>query len=136
MNQKLLTEKRLCLADSLLMPALNLIWSLPFVTTSKDMLSNISKVYGLTKLADEMMFDFFEMYQAQNETASDYLTRLYTERTNISDVSPRPVRVDEQNASLLTQFIRGCWDDDLIQRLKLEEMDDDNLLLWRHVWED
>ena len=60
-------------------------------------------------------------------SASDYLTRLYTELTNISDASPRPVRIDEQNASLLTQFIRGCWDDDLIHRIKLEEMHDKNL---------
>ena len=119
-------EKRWCISDSLLMPSLNPFRNLPSRTTSKDMLSKISKVYGLTKSADEMMFDFFGLYQAQNETASDYLTRLYTELTNTGDAAPGPVRIDEQNALLLTQFIRGCWDDDLIHRLRLEEMHDDN----------
>ena len=52
-------EKRRCIADSLLLPALNLIRNLPSRTTSNDMLRKISKVYGLTKSADEMMFDFF-----------------------------------------------------------------------------
>lgn len=120
-------EKRRCIVDSLLMPALNLVRNLPLMTTSQELLSKISKVYGLTKSAEEMMFDFFEMYQAQNEIASDYLTRLYTELTNIGDAALRPVRIDEQNESMLTQFIRGCWDDDLIHRLKLEEMHDKNL---------
>ena len=99
--------KRRCISDSLLMPALNIIRNLPSRTTSKDMFRKISKVYGLTKSADEMMFDVFGLYQTQTESASDYLNHLYTELTNISDASPRPVRVDEQNASLLTQFIRG-----------------------------
>lgn len=116
-------NKRRSIMDSLMIPALNLVKNVPSSTDANTILAKLVKVYGSTKSAEDMMYDFFELCQLTNESASEYLEKLYNELTCIVDETPPEVMdyVTNANEQLLSQFIRGCWDEDIIMRLKLEE---------------
>ena len=116
-------DKKRSITDSLLMPALNVVRNESPGTPAKVLVDKLTKVYGASMTADDMMLDFHEICQKEEETASDYLQRLHTElmyiADNSSDSPPSPADIKKY---LLRQFLRGCFDDDIIQRLKLEDL--------------
>ena len=116
-------EKRRCIMESLLIPALNIVKHVPPQKTSKDIFDILAKVYGAAKSAKEMLHDFYAICQRPNQTASEYLQQLYTELLEIVDESPDAVNMENMDDELLQQFVRGCFDDDVLNKLHLEEKD-------------
>ena len=117
-------DKKRSIMDSLLIPALNMVKNVPRAATAGDIYEMLVKVYGPTRSSDDMMYDFFEIYQMEDQSASQYLENLFMEITNIIDESAGHSRslITEEREQLLNQFLRGCWDEDLIDKLKLEAM--------------
>ena len=114
-------DKNRGILDSLLIPALTMVKNVPPKTSADTILNKLVKVYGSTRSGDDMMFDFFELYQQSTQSASDYLENLYTEIMSIVDEAPQGL-IRGESEQLLSQFLRGCWDEELITKLKLEDM--------------
>ena len=70
------TQARNGVTDSLLLPALNLARNAPAGLSVQDLFDKLIKVYGSTKSPDDMTYDFFELYQAEDDKASDYLEKI------------------------------------------------------------
>lgn len=118
-------EKRRCIMDSLLIPALNVVKNLPGTTTSEQLFKKLQKVYGTTESSEDMLYNFFEIFQKDKQLSSDFLQDLYTALTDILDASLETTDANTINEHLQNQFIRGCFDEELIAKLRLEEKKDD-----------
>ena len=71
-------NKRRSIMDSLMIPALNPVKNVSAATGADTILAKLVRVYGSTKSAEDMMYDFFEICQLPNQSASEYLEILYT----------------------------------------------------------
>ncbi|XP_058886772.1 uncharacterized protein LOC117407161 isoform X1 [Acipenser ruthenus] len=111
--------KRRKLLESLLPPALNVALYAGEDATAEQYFEELEKAYGSVASGEELFIQFIETHQNATEKASDYLRRLHAvlqrvmERDGLVGTQP-----DKQ---LLKQFIRGCWDDTLIDRLHLKD---------------
>lgn len=74
-------------------------------------------MYGTVEKEEELTIKFLTCYQDENESAADYLQRLYLIVTDIDESEPSE---DDLIDDLRKQFVRGARDDQLIHRLKLE----------------
>ena len=114
-------DKKRTILQSLLRPALDCIRIAP-EATAKQCVAMLKDSFGDVEDGYEMLLKCFGTYQDEKELASDYIQRLYSILITASDRGGIPIR--EIPRHLLQQFIRGCRDDSLIQKLKLEEQMD------------
>ena len=124
--------KKLTMLESLLRPALDVIRSISVSTDAAGCLTMLRNMYGQVQDGHDLLVDFLVTYQEGKETASEYVNRLYIKLISVAEKGG--IAVGEVSTYLLRQFIRGCQDDTMVQKLHLEEKEDNppefgNLLL-------
>ena len=84
-----------------------------------ELLKVLDKVYGSTENGGDMLADFYQIYQGQNQAAGEYLNLLFVELSEV--IAAGGLTMDKMSETLLGQFIRGTFDEDLLNKLRLEE---------------
>lgn len=107
------TKQRVVLS-SLLRPALDIVLS---ENTAKAMLATLKTVYGNVTDGKELFVQFWTIYQ-EKESASEYLQRLYLKLLDIVDKDG--LKEEDVGKTLLEQFVRGCREEHLLDKLQLE----------------
>ncbi len=110
-------EVRRSIHQSLMRPALDLIHS-------SCSASDILEVYGQVDNGQELLVIFFSTFQGEKESPSDYLQRLHSELLVV--VRRGSIELDAVGCHLTRQFIQCCFDEGLLQKLRLEEQDSDS----------
>lgn len=105
--------------ESLLPPAANIVKHLGPLSSPKDFLSLLDSAYGTVDDADEMFAKFMSTNQNAGEKPSAYLHRLQATLNKV--VKGGTIPASDFDRQLLKQFCRGCWDDNLIARIHLEQ---------------
>lgn len=77
----------------------------------------LDTIYGSTLSGFDLLADFYQVLQT-DETASEYLKRLYLLLTEIVDLDGLPMH--SVPSELLRQFIRGTSDEELLTKTRLE----------------
>ncbi|XP_029947420.1 uncharacterized protein LOC115388423 [Salarias fasciatus] len=105
--------------DSLLPPAADIVKHLSPDTLPWVYLQQLESAYGTVQDGDELYAKFLDTYQDAGEKPSTYLQRLQVALQHAvrrGGVSERDV-----DKRLLTQFCRGCWDNNLLVELQLKQ---------------
>lgn len=105
--------------DSLLPPAADMVKHLNPDTAPEVYLQQLDSAYGTVQDGDELYAKFLDTYQDTGEKPSTYLQRLQVSLQCAVKRGGVPVR--DVNKCLLTQFCRGCWDNNLIVELQLKQ---------------
>uniref|UniRef100_A0A3Q1ETV5 Paraneoplastic antigen Ma-like C-terminal domain-containing protein n=1 Tax=Acanthochromis polyacanthus TaxID=80966 RepID=A0A3Q1ETV5_9TELE len=109
--------------DSLLPPAADIVKHLSPDTLPGVYLQQLESAYGTVQDGDELYAKFLDTYQDVGEKPSTYLQRLQVALQHAVRRGGVPARdVDKR---LLTQFCRGCWDNNLIVELQLKQRKND-----------
>jgi hypothetical protein len=87
--------------------------------STKKLVEMMDKLYGTTTDAHELLANFYQIIQASNQTASEYLSLLYREVCEI--VTAKGTSKQEMTTLLLRQFIRGTSDEEMVDKLSLEK---------------
>ena len=74
--------------------------------------------YGCLIDGEELLIEFYDILQTK-QTASEYLSELYVELGEVIQYGGLPI--ESMNKALLKQFLRGCTDDDLLVKLRLDD---------------
>lgn len=107
------------IVDSLLPPAADVIKHLSPEAPSSAYLQLLDSAFGIVEDGDELLARFMNTLQDAGEKPSAYLYRLQTAlRATIKRGGITPLEADRH---LLKQFCRGCWDNELITDLQLEQ---------------
>ena len=123
-------EKRSRITESLVPPALNVVWAVADGSSAQEYLDCLARAYGLTADGDELLTSFRCTYQREDEKASEYLLRLHTLLTQVVEMGG--VDHDDGDKVLCSQFQRGCiFNDSLLNMLQLQarKADPPNMLL-------
>lgn len=105
--------------ESLLPPAANIVKDLGPYHKPADYLSLLDSAYGAVEDGDELFAKFLNTNQNAGEKSSAYLQRLQTALVTV--VSRGGITANDHNVQLLKQFCRGCWNNNLITSLQLEQ---------------
>ena len=84
-----------------------------------DILDVLDKNYCSTIDGDDLLVEFYQIFQADKQSASDYLSHLFIELGDV--VKFKGIKVDDMPKVLLKQFIRGTSDEDMLNKLRLED---------------
>lgn len=129
------SEKRSRITESLVPPALNVVWAVPDGSPAQEYLTCLSRAYGCTADGDELLTDFRCAYQKEEEKASDYLLRLHTLLTQVVEMGG--ISAEDSDKTLCSQFQRGClYNEPLLNMLQLRSKKDNPpgmLILLREV---
>lgn len=68
---------------------------------------------------DDLLADFYQMFQEESQNASDFLSDLYVELVEV--VKEGGTSLLQSEKLLMKQFVRGCRDDSLVTKLELEK---------------
>lgn len=105
--------------DSLLPPAADVIKHLNPESPPAAYLQLLDSAFGAVEDGDELLAKFMNTLQDAGERPSTYLYRLQSAlRVTVKRGGIIP---EEADRHLLKQFCRGCWDNDLITELRLEQ---------------
>ena len=109
------------IVDSLSSPASIVVKSLGPQSSPRAYLQLLDSAFATVEDGDEIFAKFLSLNQNSNsgEKASSYLQRLRTVLDKA--VTMKVIPSSEADAQLLKQFCRGCWENDLINRLQLEQ---------------
>lgn len=113
------SKKRLILLQSLAGIAEDAI-DLHRESSPRYLIDVLDKIFGSTADGYDMLADFYQMVQENGQSASQYLNKLYIRLTEIVDRDGLTHRALPE--CLLRQFVRGCSDEDLIVKLRLEDI--------------
>ncbi|XP_043951881.1 uncharacterized protein LOC122819316 [Gambusia affinis] len=105
--------------DSLLPPACDIVKHLSPDTLPKVYMQQLDSAYGTVQDGEELYVKFMDTYQDSGEKPSAYLQRLQVGLQHA--VKRGGVLEKDMDARLLTQFCRGCWDNNLISELQLKQ---------------
>lgn len=105
--------------DSLLPPASDIEKHLGPEATPSEYMQLLDSAFGTVEDGDELLAKFMNTLQNAGEKPSIYLSRLQAALTIA--VKRGGVLSSEANRQLLRQFCRGCWDNNLIADLGLEQ---------------
>ncbi|XP_038135185.1 uncharacterized protein LOC119779585 [Cyprinodon tularosa] len=104
--------------ESLLVPAADFIKGLGPNTLPAVLLRHLDSAFGTVQDGEELYAQFLNILQNPGETASSYLQRL---QLMLTTVWKRGVTANDMDRQLLKQFVRGCWNNDIITKLQLEQ---------------
>lgn len=105
--------------DSLFPPATDVIQHIGPQALPSVYLKLLDSIYGSVEDGDELLVKFMATLQDKDERSSTYLNRL---QVTLSAVVRRGgVAESERDRYLLKQFCRGCWQNELITDLQLEQ---------------
>ena len=113
-------QTRRIILQSLLRPALD---SVVTADTTVEILQILDNIYGSVVDGAELLLKFQTTYQNEKESDSSYLQRLY--HMGLEIASKDTITHPQVPMFLIKQFIRGSQDDDLIQKLRLEDKVED-----------
>ena len=99
-------EKRSRITESLVPPALNVVWAVSDGSPAQEYLTCLSRAYGSTSDGDELLTSFRCTYQKEDEKASEYLLRLHTLLTQVVEMDG--IADEDADKTLCSQFQRGC----------------------------
>lgn len=105
--------------DSLLPPAADVIKHLNPESPPSAYLQLLDSAFGAVEDGDELLAKFMNTLQDAGERPSTYLYRLQSALS--ATVKRDGIVPAEADRHLLKQFCRGCWDNDLIAELRLEQ---------------
>lgn len=105
--------------DSLLPPSSDVVKHIGPQASPAVYLELLESVYGSVADGDELLARFMTLLQNQGEKPSSYLHRLQVMLS--ATVRRGGISEAERDRSLLKQFCRGCWDNQLLANLRLEE---------------
>ena len=109
---------RHAILESLSEPAISAVQTIRG-KSPEDILSLLTSLFGSVEDTEELMINFTGHTQKSSEKASDYLKDLYLELTHIASL--RRMGVREFDQLLCKQFVRGCNDETLLLKLRLED---------------
>jgi hypothetical protein len=112
------THKRRILLQSLQGEAADAV-DLIQVNTSADIIDTLNKVYGTVTDGRDLLLKFYQHYQQRDQSASQYLAQLFLSLGDV--INSGSLNKDQVPQTILTQFIRGIDDEDLLTKLRLEE---------------
>ncbi|XP_038071903.1 paraneoplastic antigen Ma3 homolog [Patiria miniata] len=116
-------EKKSRITESLVPPALNVVWAVEDGSPAHEYLTCLSRAYGSTADGDELLTNFRCTYQKADEKASDYLLRLHTLLTQVVEMDG--INPEDSDKTLCSQFQRGClYNDPLLSMLQLRAKKD------------
>lgn len=105
--------------DSLLPPAADVTKHLNPESPPSAYLQLLDSAFGAVEDGDELLAKFMNTLQDAGERPSTYLYRLQSALR--ATVKRDGIIPEEADRHLLKQFCRGCWDNDLIAELRLEQ---------------
>lgn len=108
--------------DSLLPPASEIVKHLGPEASPSEYLQLLDSAFGTVEDGNELLAKFMNTLQNAGEKPSVYLSRLQAALTVA--VKRGGVLSSESDRQLLRQFCRGCWDNNLIADLGLEQKRD------------
>lgn len=89
----------------------------------EEILIVLDKVYGSVMNGADLRVAFTQKYQSQEQSAGEYLNQLFVDLSEV--IAVKGARMDEMSDLLLDQFCRGTHDEDLLNKLRLEDKIDD-----------
>ena len=89
----------------------------------KEILVALDKVYGSVMNGADLRVAFTQKYQTSEQSAGEYLNQLFVDLSEV--IAADGASMDEMSEFLLEQFIRGTHDEDLLNKLRLEDKIDD-----------
>lgn len=108
--------------DSLLPPASDIVKHLGPEALPSEYLQLLDSAFGTVEDGDELLAKFMNTLQNAGEKPSVYLSRLQAALTVA--IKRGGILSSEADRQLLKQFCRGCWDNNLIADLALEQKRD------------
>ncbi|XP_070411396.1 zinc finger CCHC domain-containing protein 18-like [Nothobranchius furzeri] len=105
--------------ESLLIPAAELVKGLEPDTSPAVLLRVLDAAFGTMQDGEELFTQFLNTLQNPGEGPSNYLQRLQRKLTVV--VKRGGVLAAETDKHLLRQFVSGCWDNDIITKLRLDQ---------------
>ena len=87
--------------------------------SSIELVEILEKKYGGTIDGDDLLVEFYTIFQSEKQSASDYLSELFVELGDV--VKYEGVPEELMDVVLLKQFIRGTSDDEIMNKLRLED---------------
>ena len=111
-------EKKRIIMYSLLRPALEVVRELAN-SSSKEIVNVLDAAFGVCVDGQELFVKFLSCYQCEKEEASEYLQRLYISLLEVVD--HQGIESCLVAETLMNQFVRGCREEDLLSRLRLED---------------
>jgi len=88
-----------------------------------EIMDVLDKVYGPTSNGGDMLAEFYQKLQGKDQTAGDYLNQLFVDLSEV--VAASGLHMSKLPETLLGQFVRGMHDEDLVNKLRLDEKLDD-----------
>jgi hypothetical protein len=110
------SQKKRLVLQSLLRPAADTVFHIQ--GPCKDFLEVLDTVYGSVVEGHELLLQFYTTYQAEQESCSEYVQRLYLQAVDV--VEHKGINMADVPKQLLQQLLRGCRDETLLQKLNLE----------------
>lgn len=110
------------IVDSLLPPAANVVKPLGLKATPKAYLDLLDSAYATVEDGDELFVKFLNTNQNSGEKPSSYLQRLQIALNTV--LKKKVIPDSDANRQLLKQFCRGCWNNNIIATLQLEQKKD------------
>lgn len=89
---------------------------------SREIIELLDKIYGSTIDGGDLLAEFYQRNQGPTQTASEFLNRLFVELSEVIAVGGLPM--SELPKTLMGQFLRGTYDEDLINKLRLDDLID------------
>lgn len=107
------------LLESLSSPAVDLVKHLPADSPPAAYLQILDSAFGTVEDGDDLFAKYLNTMQNHGEEPSSYLQRLQVMLN--TTLIRGGISAQELDKQLLKQFIRGCWDNELIAELQLEQ---------------
>lgn len=85
-----------------------------------QILALLDATFGSTNDGQELLIDFYQLNQLATESTSEYLTRLYVKLCEV--VTHEGLEMGQVPDELVRQFKRGTTDDDMLLKLRLDDM--------------
>ncbi|KAK7929735.1 hypothetical protein WMY93_006130 [Mugilogobius chulae] len=105
--------------DSLLPPAIDIVKHLSPDLPAETFIQHLDSAFGTVQDGEELYMKFMDTLQDSGEKPSAYLQRLQVALSLA--VKRGGVKPSDVNRYLLSQFCRGCWDNNLIAELQLKQ---------------
>lgn len=105
--------------ESLLPPAADLVKSLEPNSLPGTFLHILDSAFATVEDGEELFAKFLNIFQNTGERPSSYLQRLQLTLSRV--VKRGGILASHTDKHLLKQFCRGCWDNEIINKLQLEQ---------------
>ena len=84
-----------------------------------ELLIALEKMYGSMTDGNDLLANFYQEFQGKEQTAGEYLSQLFIALSEV--VSSNGIAMSAMNKTILRQFLRGVHDEDLLNKLRLED---------------